>query len=114
MNFQFTHPYWLVLLIPGLAWVIWLSIKTDVQIAPWRRWISAILRVLIVLLLVYAIAGGQWLRPLQGMNVFYLLDRSDSIPSSQQEAAREYVNRSAKLKKENDKVGVLVFGADAG
>ncbi len=114
MNFQFTHPYWLLLLIPGLAWVIWLSIKTDVQIAPWRRWISAGLRVLIVLLLVYAIAGGQWLRPLQGMNVFYLLDRSDSIPSSQQEAARDYVNRSSKFKKENDKVGALVFGADAG
>src|SRR5436190_22624452 len=51
MNFQFTHPYSLFLLIPALVWVIWLSIRTDVQIAPWRRWISAILRVLIVLLL---------------------------------------------------------------
>lgn len=114
MNFQFTHPYWLLLLLPGLGWIVWLSVKTDVQIAPWRRSLSAAIRVVIVLFLLGAIAGAQWLRPLQGMNVFYLLDRSDSIPSSQQEAARDYINRSAKFKKENDKAGVLVFGADAG
>ena len=114
MNFQFTHPIWLLLLLPGLGWVIWLALKSDVQISPWRRWTSATLRVLILLLLVSAIAGAQWLRPLEGMNVFYLLDRSDSVPSSQQEAARDYVNRSFKLKKESDKGGVLVFGTDAG
>ncbi len=114
MNLQFTHPYSLLLLIPGLACVIWLSLRSDVQIAPWRRWLSATLRVLVLLLLVCAIAGAQWLRPLQGMNVFYLLDRSDSIPSSQQEAARDYVNRSSKFKKPADKAGVLVFGTDAG
>lgn len=114
MNFQYTHPYWLLLLIPGLAWTLWLSLKTDVQISPWRRWVSGGLRVIIVLLLINAIAGAQWLRPLQGMNVFFLLDRSDSVPSSQQEAAREYINRSAKFKKETDKAGVLVFGTDAG
>jgi uncharacterized membrane protein len=114
MNFQFTHPSWLLLLVPGLAWVVWLAVKSDVQISPWRRWASATLRVIVLLLLVSAIAGAQWLRPLEGMNVFYLLDRSDSVPSSQQEASRDYVNRSFKSKKEADKAGVLVFGTDAG
>jgi uncharacterized membrane protein len=114
MNFQFTHPIWLLLLIPGLAWVVWFAIKSDVQISPWRRWTSGILRVLVLLLLISAIAGAQWLRPLEGMNVFYLLDRSDSVPSSQQELARDYVNQSFKNKKESDKAGVLVFGTDAG
>ncbi|HEV8541625.1 MAG TPA: VWA domain-containing protein, partial [Verrucomicrobiae bacterium] len=114
MNFQFTHPYWLLLLPLGLAWLAWLSIKSDVQTTPWRRWTSAILRGIVMLLLVCAIAGAQWLRPLEGMNIFYLLDRSDSIPSSQQEAARDYVNKSAKFKKPLDKAGVVVFAADAG
>lgn len=114
MNFQFTHPIWLLLLLPGLAWVVWFAVKSDVQISPWRRWTSGAIRVIVLLLLVGAIAGLQWLRPLEGMNVFYLLDRSDSVPSSQQDAARDYVNRSFKQKKESDKGGVLVFGTDAG
>lgn len=114
MNFQFTHPYWLLLLPIGLAWVIWLAWRTDVQVAPWRRWTSAALRVVVLSLLICAIAGAQWLRPLEGMNVFYLLDRSDSVPSSQQESARDYVNKSAKFKKETDRAGLLVFGTDAG
>src|SRR5204863_3286184 len=113
MNFQFTHPMWLLLLPAGFAWIVWLAWKTDVQISPWRRWVSSVIRVSVLILLVLAIAGLQWLRPLEGMNVFYLLDRSDSVPSSQQEMARDYVNKSAKHKKEGDQGGVLVFGTDA-
>ena len=40
-------------------------------------------------MLVLALAGLQWLRSREGMNVFFLLDRSDSIPSRQQEAAQD-------------------------
>lgn len=114
MNLQFTHPYWLLLAPAGLAWILWFCLKSDVHLAPWRRWTSGVVRVLVALLLVGAIAGAQWLRPLEGMNVFYLLDRSDSVPSSQQEGARDYVNKSFGHKKELDKAGVLVFGSDAG
>ena len=37
MNFQFTHPIWLLLLVPGLAWVGWFAWKSDVHISAWRR-----------------------------------------------------------------------------
>ncbi|MEO6033707.1 MAG: VWA domain-containing protein [Verrucomicrobiota bacterium] len=114
MNFQFTNPLYLLLLIPGLAWVTWLAWKSDVQISAWRRWVAFVLRVAIVLALVLAIAGLQWKKPLEGMNVFFLLDRSDSVPSGQQEAAKEMVNKFSAQKKITDKAGVLVFGTDAG
>lgn len=113
MNFQFTHPIWLLLLVPGLAWVGWFAFKSDVQISVWRRVTSGLIRFLVLVALVLAIAGLQWLRPLEGMNVFYLLDRSDSVPSSQQEQAREYVNKSFASKKEGDRAGILVFGTEA-
>jgi uncharacterized membrane protein len=113
MNFQFTHPYYLLLLAPALAWVIWFAWKTDVQVSPWRRWTALGIRTVVLIALVFAIAGLQWLRPMEGMNVFFALDRSDSIPSPQQEAAREYVNRICKEKKKEDKAGVIVFGAEA-
>ncbi len=113
MNLQFTHPYYLLLLAPALAWVFWFTWKSDVQVSPWRRWTAAALRVLVLTALVFAIAGLEMLRPIEGMNVFFLLDRSDSIPAAQQEAAREYVVKVAKQKKSRDKAGVIVFGSEA-
>ncbi len=113
MNFQFSHPVWLLLLPVAWAAVLWLAWKTDVQTALWRRWVATGIRLLVVSLLVLAVAGIQWLRPQQGVNVFFLLDRSDSIPSPQQEAARKYVNRTTAEKKKTDRSGILVFGAEA-
>src|SRR3954469_13993203 len=95
MHFQFTHPHYLLLLPLAWVWVIWLAWKTDVQISRWRHWRGWSIRLVVVLAVVLAIAGIQWLRPMEGMNVFFLLDRSDSIPSPQQEGARKYVNEAA-------------------
>ncbi len=113
MNFQFTHPDYLLLLGPTLAWVIWFAWKTDVQLSPWRRWLALGIRTVVLLTLVFALAGFQWLRPLEGMNTFFVLDRSDSVPSQQQELAKDYVNRISKEKKHVDKAGVIVFGSEA-
>jgi uncharacterized membrane protein len=114
MNFQFTHPYYLLAAIPALAWVIWFAWKSDVQVSAWRRWTALAIRVLVLLAIVFAIAGLQWLLPVEGMNVFFVLDRSESIPSPQQEFAREYVNNATKQMKGVDKAGVIVFGSEAG
>src|SRR5436309_11491884 len=113
MGFQFTHPIYLLLLVPGLAWVFWFAGKSDVQLGRWRRWLALAVRVLVVIALVFAIAGLQWRRPVEGMNLFFVLDRSDSVPSPQQEFAREYVNKASKEKKRVDKAGVIVFGSEA-
>src|SRR5438105_1513335 len=113
MRFQFTHPIWLWALLVAVPWVVWLTVKSDVQVSPWRRWTSMAIRLLVLLALVFALAGIQWKRPQEGMNVFYLLDRSDSIPSPQQDAAREYVNKTSALKKKVDNAGVIIFGTDA-
>ncbi len=113
MNLQFTHPLYLLALPPALAWVIWLAWKSDVQISAGRRRTALLLRLVIVIALGLAIAGIQWLRPQEGMNVFFLLDRSDSIPSPQQEAALKFVNQAAAEKKKTDAAGVLVFGSEA-
>src|SRR5256886_14565615 len=113
MNFQFTNPAWLLLLLVAAPWTVWLALRSDVQISTWRRWTAFAVRAVIVLTLVLAIAGLQWKRPQEGMNVFLVLDRSDSIPPEQQEAARLYVSKAAAEKKPVDKAGVLVFGTDA-
>jgi secreted protein with Ig-like and vWFA domain len=113
MNFHFTNPLWLIALAPALAWVVWLAAKSDVQTAAWRRWLSGALRVLVLLAVIGALAGLQWHRPIEGMNIFFLLDRSDSIPSAQQDAAKDQVNKYVKAKEAVDKAGVVVFGGEA-
>src|SRR6266852_4432963 len=99
MRFQFTHAAYLLLLVPALAWVIWFAWKSDVQVSSWRRWMPLGIRVLVLTALIFAIAGLQWLRPLEGMNVFFVLDRSDSIPSPQQEAAENSIYKLSAHKK---------------
>ncbi|HEV7925361.1 MAG TPA: vWA domain-containing protein, partial [Verrucomicrobiae bacterium] len=113
MTFQFSNPIWLLALAPAVAWTVWLFWKSDVQIGAWRRWIAVILRLLVLLALCFAAAGLEWRKPQEGMTVYYMLDRSQSIPSPQQDAARAFINSASKDKKENDTAGVLVFGADA-
>ena len=113
MHFQFSHPYYLVLLPLALVWVTWLTWKSDVQVSRWRRWTAFGIRVTVLSALVLALAGIQWLRQLEGMNVFFLLDRSDSIPSTQQDDARAAVNRFTERKQKVDKGGVIIFGSEA-
>ncbi len=113
MKIQFTHPFYLLLLPLALAWVGWLAWKSDVQINAWRRWLAFSIRTLIVTGLVLALAGLQLLRPTEGMNVFFLLDRSDSVPQAQQDWARGYVTKSSAEKKRVDKSGIIVFGSEA-
>jgi uncharacterized membrane protein len=113
MHLQFTHPIYLLLLLPALGWVFWYAFKSDVQVSAWRKWMALIIRTIVVLAIIFAIAGLQWLLPIEGMNVFFVLDRSDSVPAEQQETAKNYVNATSKLKKNSDQVGVIVFGTDA-
>jgi len=113
MNLQFTHPILLTLLLPATAWTLWLAWRSDVSLTPWRRWTSTVIRMVVLFLLVLGIAGAQWKKPMEGMNTFFLLDRSDSIPSPQQEQARDSANKWAKAKKSQDNAGFLVFGTDA-
>jgi uncharacterized membrane protein len=113
MSLQFTHPIYLLLLVPALAWIGWFAWKSDVQLAPWRRGTALGVRLAVLLLLILALAGLQWHKKVEGMNVFFLLDRSDSIPSAQQDAALNYVNTICKSKQSGDKAGVIVFGSEA-
>ncbi|MCD6049327.1 MAG: von Willebrand factor type domain protein [Verrucomicrobia bacterium] len=113
MNVQFTAPHWLWALLPGLIWVVWLAVKSDAQLSPWRRWLVTIVRVVILICLVLALAGIQWKQPKEGLNVFFLLDRSQSVSPDQQARAQKYVNEAAKFKVMDDRGGVIVFGAGA-
>lgn len=82
--------------------------------SSWRKWFSFFIRLILLVLLILALSGFEWRIKNNDMNVVFLVDRSQSIPAEQQEAARQYVNAAVKEKKPNDKAGIIVFGEDAG
>lgn len=113
MPFHFTHPGWLPVLGAALAWVIWLAWRSDSSLGGWRRPASLIVRMLVVLLIGLALSGLRLNLPVEALNVIFVLDRSESVPADQQEAAREFVNLAAARRRPVDRGGVVVFGADA-
>jgi uncharacterized membrane protein len=112
-SWHFSNPLWLLLAVPAVPWIVWLAWKSDAQTSLWRRWVSVALRLVVVTALILAAAGLQRMRPVDGMNLFYLLDRSLSVPAGAQEVARQFVNRTAGLKNRKDRAGVVVFGGEA-
>lgn len=113
MPFQFTHPWWLPVVAGGLVWAVWLARASDSSLTGWRRWTVLGIRLMILTSLGLALAGLRYEMPVEGMNVFFLLDRSDSVPGEQQEAARGLVNTLSARKASVDRGGVVVFGAEA-
>ena len=108
---QFSNPEWLWLFPPVVAWVVWLAHRSDASLAPWRRWLACALRLSAAASLILAMAGIQRLDPREGMNVMFLLDRSRSVPETQQEAARQYVNEVVQRKESQDQAGDLCLAA---
>jgi uncharacterized membrane protein len=113
-SIHFTQPAFLWLLIPTLAWVWWCAMTSEASIIGTRKWISAVLRTIFILLLIFGLSGFEWRERNDSMNVLFVVDRSLSIPQDEQEKARIYANSAASEKRPNDRTGVIVFGADAG
>lgn len=111
----FQYPwYLLLLLIIPLVW--WLGLKSLAGLGPWRRAIAIALRTAVMLLVIAAIAGIQWIWSSEKLTVIYLLDQSDSIPVAKRQLMFEYAIQSVKEHRQSerqDRAGLIVFGREA-
>jgi len=113
MNRFFTQPWWWCALPVAVAWVIWLHRTSDAVLSVGRRrWVLAT-RLLGVLCVILALAGLQWPKQVDRMNVVFLLDRSDSLPAAVQQPSWEIVRQWLAGKPPGDRAGMVVFGRDA-
>src|SRR5204862_7751146 len=74
---------------------------------------SLVLRVLILTLLVFALAGMQIVRAADKLAVVYLIDVSDSVGQQAREAELAYVQQSMSAMRPDDEAAVVVFGGNA-
>ncbi|MEO8376964.1 MAG: VWA domain-containing protein [Candidatus Sumerlaeota bacterium] len=105
---RFTEPgfLWLLLLLP----VVWLISRRLRMIGAGRRFTIVILRTLLFLLLIFALAKMEFRKPSRDLSVFFLLDVSESVPPDKQKEEIENLAALSKKKSTADQTGVIVFG----
>lgn len=109
---RFVFPWALALLIL-LPWAIWLGTRIQ-SLDRGRKWTAVTLRVVILLCLIFALAGMEIVRVNDELAVFFLLDYSNSVPEETRLASAQAVRNAAdQFMTERDKAGVIVFGEDA-
>ncbi len=112
MGLSFIHQdaLWLLLLLP-LLWAMTLAAPR--RFAPWRAYTSLALRSLLVILLVFAVAGAQLRLPVRSVTTVFLLDTSDSISLSQRARATAYLQEALANMPPDDRAAVITFGRRA-
>ena len=110
---EFSRPIWLVLLL-AIPAIYWLGIRMSyASLGPWQRWISFALRIIIWLLLVFSLAGAQFVRFSDRVSVMVVRDSSDSIDDAQLSTFDAELEKAVATMKKDDSLGKVNFGADA-
>lgn len=109
---RFTHPLYLLLLIPLIA--AWLySFRHVHGMAIGRKRLAFGLRLLLILCIAGALAGPEARRPNVGLCTIFVVDRSDSISDKDRQAAETFVRDAINHLGQNDVAGVVAFGQEA-
>ncbi|AIE83934.1 VWA domain-containing protein [Fimbriimonas ginsengisoli] len=109
---RFTHPLFLVLLIPVLIG-LWYSFRHVHGMARGRKRLAFGIRFLLASLLIFALSGPEARRPNKGLCTMFLLDRSDSVSEADRKRAETFVDEAMKKLSAEDLAGVVAFGKNA-
>jgi uncharacterized membrane protein len=123
LSVEVVQPYWLVLLLL-IPLIVKLSYRSLAGLGPTRRWLAIALRSLLILLLTLALAEVRLRRPNENTTVYFLVDRSVSIPQDVDPAdelkkdqrwqrVRKFIADAVAKRgtgHERDQAGVIVFG----
>ncbi|NUM48221.1 MAG: VWA domain-containing protein [Anaerolineales bacterium] len=108
---HFTTPLALLLLLtlPIFAYLGW----PTRGYGRGREITSLLLRLLIVLSLILALAGLELLRGSNQLATVFLVDASDSMPAQAKTAATDYIQTALQDMGPDDQAAIILFGGDA-
>jgi uncharacterized membrane protein len=105
-GFYFGRPWWLagcILLAP----IVWLGLRNLAALGPVRRVMVIVLRCVVVIILIALMARPMLTRTSKRMTLVAVIDRSQSIPASLQQAALDYLSRALASKDAGDQLAVV-------
>jgi Mg-chelatase subunit ChlD len=113
MSLLFERPEALLLLLALLPWAVYWSRNSVWALPRSRKRVTLAVRVILTLLLVFALSGVSALARVEGLSVVFLLDRSDSLGPAAREAQERALRDAISQSREDERTGVVLFGADA-
>ncbi len=109
---SFEQPSWLLLLLT-IPVIVAVSLRSLSGLDRPRRVAAVVLRCLLIAAFAVVLARPHWVTRTDRLAVFFVLDRSRSVPGDMQLKAEEYVRRSSLLGRSTDKFAVLGFDGEA-
>ena len=110
--FRIIH-YWPLIFLILIPYLIYISQKSLMDAAPWRKTLTLCIRILALLLLILALTDLQLKRRSEILSVVFLVDVSDSISVAQRKTAVHLLDDAIDNLKDNDEFAIVTFAADA-
>ena len=108
-----TRPEYLLLLPVCAALLWWAARGSFAALSGLRAWTAWLLRCLLVLALILALAGVQLVRVNRDLVVVFALDSSHSIATESREEALEFIRKATLSSHREDRGALVMFGRDA-
>lgn len=102
-------PWFLLLLIPVAAYLVWSYPRIKGITKARKRW-AFTFRATLLSLLVLAMTQPELHFKNEGVCVLFLVDRSDSISDQQKKFATDYIQESTQKLGPKDQFGIIAFG----
>lgn len=112
MRLSFIFPAALALLLVLVPlWALTLSVPR--RLTPIRFWTSLIIRSVLIICLILAIAGVQTVQRVDHLTTVFVIDSSDSISPSARAQAEAFVQDALRAMRPEDQAAIVVFGENA-
>jgi uncharacterized membrane protein len=113
MWLSFSRPLYL-LLAPAAGVLFWHSARASyADLTGARRWVALALRGLLLLALIFALAGAQLVRQSKDLVVVFAVDGSLSVPAEERTKALDFVEDALAHRRSGDRGALVVFGREA-
>jgi uncharacterized membrane protein len=113
MGVGFDAPLALLLLVPALGLTVALHAASRRRLGAGRRRLALIVRSIVLVALVFALAGFRLVLPVDRLATVYVVDLSDSVGQSGREDALAWLRESLEAMPEGDVAGIVGFGRGA-
>ncbi|MDR2757535.1 MAG: VWA domain-containing protein [Planctomycetaceae bacterium] len=111
MSFEFTHPQYLICFI-FIVVLIWCFRYSLTDFPKLQRYFSLAIRVVILILIVFALAGLTFMLPTHEKMLVFLLDQSRSIDTAAHEKAQQFLETAQKFSGKTP-IPIVTFAANS-